>query len=145
MEAPAPAPAAPAPAANGAQPPQPGQEGAAAQPPPPPAAAPAAPANPVDGVAVPKAVEDDDAIPLRLFVGQLPKTLTEEELKAIFEPFGPVHSTEIVRVKPTGESRGCGFVVVESKVVADKAIEALNAKRVVPPVRSITRRTHTPA
>src|SRR5689334_16804630 len=81
---------------------------------PPPAAA---AANPSDGVGVPKVSgnEDDEPIPLRLFVGQLPKTLTEDELKAVFEPFGAVHNAEIVRVRASGESRGCGFVVVESK------------------------------
>ena len=80
--------------------------------------------------------EDDEPIPLRLFVGQLPKTLTEDELKAVFEPFGAVHNSEVVRVRATGESRGCGFVVVESKAAADRAIEALNCKKVIAPVRT---------
>lgn len=90
-----------------------------------------------DGAPIPaKSVQDDeDNIPLRLFVGQIPKTLTEDELRAIFEPYGTVQTSEIVRVKGTGESRGCGFIVIESKAAADKAIEALNAKKILAPVR----------
>lgn len=80
-------------------------------------------------------VDDDEPIPMRLFVGQLPKTMTDDELKAQFEPYGAVLSAEIVRVRATGESRQCGFVVVESKVVADKAIAEMNAKKIIPPVR----------
>lgn len=125
------APANPPPPPPG-QPPQPGED---AQPQPPAAAGTVAQPNPADGVGVPKVADDDEPIPLRLFVGQLPKNLSENELKAIFEPYGAVHNSEIVRVKSTGESRGCGFVVVESKIAADKAIEALNSKKVIPPVR----------
>lgn len=132
---PATAPANPPPPPPG-QPPQPGQDAQPAQPQPPAAAGTVAQPNPADGVGVPKVADDDEPIPLRLFVGQLPKNLMENELKAIFEPYGAVHNSEIVRVKSTGESRGCGFVVVESKIAADKAIEALNSKKVIPPVRA---------
>jgi RNA recognition motif-containing protein len=60
-----------------------------------------------------------------LFVGNLPWSATEDELKAKFAEHGTVLSCRIVTDKFSGKSRGFGFVDMED-ADAQKAIEALN-------------------
>ena len=62
----------------------------------------------------------------KLYVGSLPYSLTEEELKDIFTPFGAVVSSRIITDKMTGKSKGFGFVEMENADDAKKAIEAVN-------------------
>lgn len=64
----------------------------------------------------------------RLFVGGLPYSLTEDALKAAFEPFGTVEGTTIVMDKMTGRSKGFGFVEMSTPEDAQKAIEGMNGK-----------------
>jgi CUG-BP- and ETR3-like factor len=67
-----------------------------------------------------------DAETVKLFVGQLPKTYSEELLRPIFEPFGTVVEFSIIRDKVTGVHRGCAFLTYGSKSSADAAIAALH-------------------
>ena len=60
----------------------------------------------------------------KLYVGSLPYSLTEEELKEVFTPFGPVVSARIINDKMTGKSKGFGFVEMEEEDMALKAIES---------------------
>ena len=60
----------------------------------------------------------------KLYVGSLPYSLTEEELKDVFTPFGAVVSARIITDKMTGKSKGFGFVEMEEEEMANKAIEA---------------------
>ncbi len=62
----------------------------------------------------------------KLYVGSLPYSLTEDELKEIFLPFGPVVSSRIITDKMTGKSKGFGFVEMEMPEDAQKAIEAIH-------------------
>ena len=62
----------------------------------------------------------------KLYVGSLPYSLTEDELKEIFLPFGPVVSARIITDKMTGKSKGFGFVEMETQEDAQKAIEAIH-------------------
>lgn len=66
------------------------------------------------------------AIPCRLFVGGLSWDTTTASLKAAFEPHGPVADAVIVQDRDTGRSRGFGFVTMENRKDAPKAIDALN-------------------
>ena len=50
---------------------------------------------------------DDDAI--KMFVGQVPRSMADEALKDFFEQFGPVHQLNVLRDKATGVIRGCCF------------------------------------
>ena len=55
----------------------------------------------------------------KLFVGNLSFEATSEELKKLFEPYGPVHEATVVVDKRSGKSKGYGFVqMVESKDAA---------------------------
>jgi len=61
---------------------------------------------------------------LKLFVGQVPKNLIEEDLAYVFEPYGPIVDLTVIRDRRSGNHRGCAFVTFESgedamRVVAD--------------------------
>ena len=61
-----------------------------------------------------------------LYVGNLPHSTTEADLRAFFEAHGAVDKVSIVTDKETGRSRGFGFVEMTDSSEADKAIAALN-------------------
>jgi RNA recognition motif-containing protein len=65
---------------------------------------------------------------MNIFVGNLSRELTEEDLQKAFEPFGQVTSSAIIRDKYTGESKGFGFVEMPGKAQAQSAIAGLNGK-----------------
>jgi RNA recognition motif-containing protein len=61
-----------------------------------------------------------------LYVGNLPHSTTESELRNLFEPHGAVEKITLVTDRDTGRSRGFGFVEMADASAADKAIAALN-------------------
>ena len=61
-----------------------------------------------------------------LYVGNLPHSTTEAELRNIFEAHGAVEKITLVTDRDTGRSRGFGFVEMTTADEADKAIAALN-------------------
>ena len=63
----------------------------------------------------------------KLYVGNLPWTCTEEELKNFFSSFGSVQSATIVTDRETGRSRGFGFVEIESDNV-DEVIQSTDGQ-----------------
>jgi cold-inducible RNA-binding protein len=65
-------------------------------------------------------------MPKKLFVGNLPFSLTSEKLEEIFSAIGKVLSVNIVIDRMTQRSRGFGFVEYETDEDAQKAIAQLN-------------------
>lgn len=66
----------------------------------------------------------------RLFVGNLPFTVREDNLKDYFENNGfPVVSVKVATERDTGRSRGYGFVDVQSEDDVRRAIQELNGKQ----------------
>ena len=63
----------------------------------------------------------------RIYVGNLPYSTTEDELREVFGEHGNVNSVDILLDRNTGRSRGFGFVEMDDGD-ADKAIDALNGK-----------------
>jgi len=61
-----------------------------------------------------------------LYVGNLPHSTTEAELRNVFEPHGAVEKVTLVTDRETGRSRGFGFVEMTDATAADKAVAALN-------------------
>jgi len=61
-----------------------------------------------------------------LYVGNLPHSTTEAELRNLFEAHGAVEKITLVTDRDTGRSRGFGFVEMSNASEADKAIAALN-------------------
>src|SRR6266852_8665936 len=61
-----------------------------------------------------------------LYVGNLPHTTTESELRTVFEAHGAVEKVSIVTDRETGRARGFGFVEMTNPAEADKAVAALD-------------------
>ncbi|MFQ5665386.1 MAG: RNA recognition motif domain-containing protein [Candidatus Binatia bacterium] len=62
----------------------------------------------------------------KLYVGNLPFKTSEDELRSLFQEAGTVASVNIIRDKFSGQSRGFGFVEMNSSEEAQKAIEMFN-------------------
>lgn len=62
----------------------------------------------------------------KLFVGSLPWSVKDEELKETFEKHGTVLSAKVITDRDTNRSRGFGFVEMENSSDAENAIKALN-------------------
>lgn len=63
----------------------------------------------------------------KLFVGNLPFTLTQEKLKELFAGYEP-SEVVIITNKYSGRSKGFGFVTISDDAQADKAINEMNGK-----------------
>ena len=63
---------------------------------------------------------------MNIYVGNIPHSTTEQELRELFENIGPVVSVKLITDKFTGTPKGFGFVQMENKEDAQKAIEELN-------------------
>jgi len=63
-----------------------------------------------------------------LFVGNLPFTATEDELRDMFSAFGEVQQVRIMTDRDTGKSRGFAFVEMADDDASAKAITDLNGK-----------------
>ena len=59
----------------------------------------------------------------KLYVGNLPFSSTEDEVRALFEEHGEVASVALIMDRETGRPRGFGFVEMEN---ADAAMQALD-------------------
>jgi len=64
---------------------------------------------------------------VRLYVGNLARSTTQDELNTLFTQAGPVTSVEIIKDRDTGESKGFGFITMNDQADADKAISMFNA------------------
>jgi RNA recognition motif-containing protein len=67
---------------------------------------------------------------MKLYVGNLPYDMTEEQLKELFSEAGNVASAKIITDRQTGQPRGFGFVEMDTKAEGQKAISMLNGKTV---------------
>ena len=67
---------------------------------------------------------------MNIFVGSLPFSLEEAELKGFFEEYGEVTSARIITDKFSGRSKGFGFIEMPNGEEAQKAIEELNGAEV---------------
>lgn len=66
---------------------------------------------------------------LKLFIGQVPRHFSEEDLFPLFLQFGPVRELSVLRDRITGASKGCAFVTFETEDVVDACIAALHDKQ----------------
>ena len=63
---------------------------------------------------------------MNIYVGNLPREATEDDLRQAFEAFGEVTSIKIITDKFTGQSRGFGFIEMPKSPEAQSAINGLN-------------------
>ena len=64
---------------------------------------------------------------VRLYVGNLAKSTTADELKTLFTQAGAVASVDMVKDRDSGESKGFAFITMGEQTEADKAISMFNA------------------
>ena len=65
---------------------------------------------------------------MNIYVGNLPREVTEEELRQEFMAFGEVTSVNIIKDRYSGQSRGFGFVEMPSASEGQAAIDGLKGK-----------------
>jgi RNA recognition motif-containing protein len=63
----------------------------------------------------------------RIYVGNLNKSTTQDEINTLFEQAGTITSVELIKDKGTGMSKGFAFVSMPEQAEADKAISMFNA------------------
>ncbi|HSA33648.1 MAG TPA: RNA-binding protein [bacterium] len=63
---------------------------------------------------------------VQIYVGNLPFSATEGDLRSAFEKFGAVSSAKIVTDRDTGRAKGFGFVEMADQAAAEKAISSLD-------------------
>ena len=63
---------------------------------------------------------------MNIYVGNLSREVTEDEMRKAFEAFGQVTSVNIIKDRYSGESRGFAFVEMATKTEAQAAITGLN-------------------
>ena len=67
---------------------------------------------------------------MKIYVGNLPWSTTDQELSDMFGEMGEVRSATVITDRETGRSRGFGFVEMDNDENAKKAIADLNGKEV---------------
>ncbi|XP_066556783.1 CUGBP Elav-like family member 1 isoform X16 [Amia ocellicauda] len=75
---------------------------------------------------------DIDAI--KMFVGQIPRSWTEKELRELFEPYGAVYEINVLRDRSQNppQSKGCCFVTYYTRKAALEAQNALHNMKILP-------------
>ena len=63
---------------------------------------------------------------MNIYVGNLPFSATEEELRTAFSAFGEVSKVNLISDRDTGQSKGFAFVEMADNASADAAIKGLN-------------------
>jgi len=70
--------------------------------------------------------KEPDLDAIKMFVGQIPRNMSELELKVMFEEYGGVYQLNVLRDKQSGESKGCCFVTFFNRKAALDAQNALH-------------------
>jgi RNA recognition motif-containing protein len=63
---------------------------------------------------------------VKIYVGNLAKSTTEDELKTLFTQAGPVALVEVIKDRDSGQSKGFAFVTMNDQGEADSAITKFN-------------------
>jgi RNA recognition motif-containing protein len=66
----------------------------------------------------------------KLYVGNLPYSVTDSSLQQMFEAFGGVDSAQVIMDRDTGRSKGFGFIEMKSDQEAQAAIAGMNGKEI---------------
>ena len=61
-----------------------------------------------------------------LFVGNLSRSTTREELNALFAQAGDVTAADVVKDRKSGESKGYAFITMSAQNEADRAVSMFN-------------------
>src|SRR5208283_1393222 len=67
---------------------------------------------------------------MKLYVGNLPYSMTDSDLQQLFEQHGTVQSAQVIIDRDTGRSKGFGFVEMGTTEEGQAAIQALHDQEV---------------
>lgn len=67
---------------------------------------------------------------VKLFVGNLPYTVSDKDLSSLFSPYGEVSEAVVIKEKHSGRSKGFGFVTFVKNEDGNKAVSEMNDKEV---------------
>jgi RNA recognition motif-containing protein len=65
---------------------------------------------------------------MNIFVGNLSKDVTEDDLQNLFAEYGSVRNVKVIRDLFSGESKGFGFLEMPGQAEAQKAMSELNTR-----------------
>ena len=68
---------------------------------------------------------------MNIYVGNLSRQATEDEVREAFQAFGQVASVAVIKDRYSGESRGFGFVEMPSQEEAQAAMAGLNGRELL--------------
>ena len=68
----------------------------------------------------------------KLFIGQVPRSWTEKDLRPIFDIYGEIHDLSVLHDKFTGQHKGCAFLTYYEKEAARQAQDELHEKKTLP-------------
>ncbi|XP_043724669.1 flowering time control protein FCA-like isoform X2 [Telopea speciosissima] len=68
----------------------------------------------------------------KLYVGAVPRTATEEDIRPLFEKYGNVIEVALIKDRRTGQQHGCCFIKYATSEEADRAIRALHNQYTLP-------------
>lgn len=77
-----------------------------------------------------RTAEKGNDMSMKLYVGNLAYSTTNDSLRTMFSEFGDVQSAQVVMDRDTGRSKGFGFVEMASDQASQAAIAGLNGKDV---------------
>jgi len=63
---------------------------------------------------------------MNIYVGNLAYSVTQDDLREVFSPYGEISSVSLITDKYSGQSKGFAFVEMPNNSEADAAIKALN-------------------
>lgn len=69
--------------------------------------------------------------PVEIYVGNLSYDMTDDQLRALFAKYGVVDSARIITHRPSGKSKGYGFVEMPHRAEAELAVDKINNTEVM--------------
>ncbi len=67
---------------------------------------------------------------MNIYVGNLPYSITPDEVKNVFSAYGEVAAVRLVKDRETGRAKGFGFVEMHDEAQAKAALEAMNGQEI---------------
>ena len=64
---------------------------------------------------------------IKLYVGNLSKSTTQEELNTLFAQAGKVMAVDVIKERKSGESKGFAFITMSEQSESDKAVSLFNS------------------
>ncbi|KAJ9458358.1 RNA-binding protein BRN1 [Diplonema papillatum] len=72
----------------------------------------------------------------KLFIGQIPRIMTQEQLLEQMKRYGTVEDVVVLRDRATSQGKGCAFVVMATREEAQHAIDELHGKKTISPMHN---------